>query len=237
MSLLDDVLEAGGGADRLQGLNRFTAHLSLKGGLPRSKGKDGFIHEVVVEGSIREPELQITGFANPDRRALLSRDRVAIERSDGVLLAERLNPVSSFAKHDELMPWDDLHFAYYSGCFIWSCFAQQFQLIAQDVQITELPTKHERSDGWRSLKIALPTRLAVFAGEQIAHFDGLAMLRCVEYSPTLATRKRLVEDTSAHQRFSNVVIPTLRQGRSSDDHQVRTRHSDLEVEIFDAAFS
>jgi len=236
MSFLDDVIEVGGGGDRWRSLSRFTAHLSCKGSLLRSKGADGFVREVVVEGSTREPELQITGFAAPDRRAWFSRDRVAIERADGVLLAERLDPRSAFVDQAGLTPWDDLDLAYYCGCFIWSCLVQQFQLAAEDAEITELPSADERRDGWRSLKIALPPRSAVYAVEQTVHFDDTAMPRCVEYSPTFATGKCLVEETSAHQRFSNIVIPTLRQGWFAGDRQMQTRHADLEVEIFDAAF-
>jgi hypothetical protein len=237
MSLLDDVLEAAGGVDRWRGLKQFTAHLSIDGELLRNKGKAGLVREVVVEGSTPEQTLQITGFTAPDRRALLHSDRVAIERADGVLLEEQLDPRSAFAGHNDTSPWSDWHLAYYCGCLIWPCLFLYCELAAPDAVVVELSSTRERHGGWRRLKITLPERFATFASEQIVHFDSSAMPRCVEYSPTLALGKRLVEELSAHQRFSDVIIPTLRQGWFLDHSGARRRRADLEVEIFDAAFA
>jgi hypothetical protein len=42
-------------------------------------------------------------------------DRIAIEKLDGTVVAERHAPRDSFAGHQMSTPWDPLHRAYFNG--------------------------------------------------------------------------------------------------------------------------
>jgi hypothetical protein len=238
MGLLQEVIDAAGGLNRWRRLDRFTAHLSINGGLLESKGKGRLVRDVVVEGSTYEPSLCVTGFTAPNRRALFRPERVAIERADGALLAERLDPLSAFAGHTGETPWDDLHLAYYCGCLIWPCLVFPFRLAEPDIEIFELPPEEKNGKERRRLKMELPAPFPALAREQVIHFDRGTLPDRVEHSATFANGKRLLEELSAHQKFSGIVLSTLRQGWfASEGKTARTRHADVEVEIFDAAFA
>jgi hypothetical protein len=238
MSLIEQVVESAGGQNRWRRFERFTVHLSINGGLLESKGKGRLVRDVVVEGSTREPSLCVTGFTAPNRRALFRPDRVAIERADGVLLAERVNPRAAFAGHTDETPWDDLDLAYYCGCIIWPCLVLPFELAEPDIEVVELAPEGKNGLGQRRLKIELPAGFPGLADEQVIHFDRGTLPCRVEHSATFATGRRLVEELSAHQEFSGIILSTLRQGWfAGEGRTAPTRHAAVEVEIFDAVFA
>ena len=46
---------------------------------------------------------------------MFTSERIAIEKLDGTLVAERHTPKDSFAGHQMITPWDALHRAYFNG--------------------------------------------------------------------------------------------------------------------------
>jgi hypothetical protein len=239
MGLLEEVLEAAGGVERWRRLDRYTMHISIEGSLLERKSKGGLLRELVVEGSTREPSLQLTGFLAPDRRGLYHPRRVAIERADGTLIEERQDPLSAFAGHTEETPWDDLDLVYFCGTFCWQAIVSPFVFAEPDVRVdTAQRPKPRNGHDKRCLRIKLPARFAAFSAEETIQYDRSALAQRIEYEASFPTGRRLIEDLSAHQTFSGIVIPTLRRGRFvGDGEPPRRRHAALDIEIFDAAFA
>jgi hypothetical protein len=87
VGLLEDALHASGGLHLWRQAQRFTAHVSIGGALCTQKCSSAQLKELLVEGSTRDQVLEITGFMAADRRALYRPDWVALEGSDGLLVA------------------------------------------------------------------------------------------------------------------------------------------------------
>jgi hypothetical protein len=59
-------------------------------------------------------------YGAPDQPTIFTPDRIAIEKLNGTLVAERRALKDSFAGHQMNTPWDPLHRAYFNGEALWT---------------------------------------------------------------------------------------------------------------------
>jgi hypothetical protein len=81
---------------------------------------------VVLEGETREQRLTITPFPQPGQYATWEPYRQTIETTGGVLVAERHDPLVSFAGLTRYSPWDEFHVAYFASEANWNYFVAPF---------------------------------------------------------------------------------------------------------------
>ena len=91
-----------------------------------------------------------------DQRTMFTPDRIAIEKLDGTLVAERRAPRDSFAGHQMHTPWDPLHLAYFNGEALNTYFTTPFLLGMSDVRVEEIEPWKEGPDTWRVLRAYFP---------------------------------------------------------------------------------
>jgi hypothetical protein len=231
MRLLDDALEVSGGLDRWRRLRRFTIHLSIEGALfNRMRGRT-LMKDMVVEGSVHEQALEMTGFTAPDRRALYRPDHVALERSDGQLLEERRAPAAEFRRLLKASTWDDLLLTFYCGSLVRHYLDIPFVLADADVVLSE-----DRQ--LRALQVLFPERLAAHVAESTLYFDTEAQILRQEYAALHAQGTSIAQIYSGYQRYSGILVPTLCQLLLVDeqDAEISASTTLAHIEIFDAVF-
>jgi hypothetical protein len=107
--LLAEVIDAHGGLDRWSSLNLGGATIITGGGLWGLKGlvQDATPRRMTV--SLHEERASVNPFGDPDWHTQFTPERIAIVRSDGSVVKERMNPRASFAGHnldpDQREPW------------------------------------------------------------------------------------------------------------------------------------
>ena len=69
---------------------------------------------------LHEERSSVTPYGAADQRTMFTPDRIAIEKLDGTIVAERRAPRDSFAGHQMHTPWDPLHRAYFNGYALWA---------------------------------------------------------------------------------------------------------------------
>ncbi|HKU97085.1 MAG TPA: hypothetical protein VJR58_17500 [Vineibacter sp.] len=108
-ALLANILEVHGGLDRWKRYARVEASIVSGGGLFSLKGlpQDPTPRRMTVW--LHEERASVMPFGAPDQRTMFTPERVAIEKLDGTLVAERHAPRDSFAGHQMNTPWDPLH--------------------------------------------------------------------------------------------------------------------------------
>jgi hypothetical protein len=77
---------------------------------------------------LHEERSSVLPYGAPDQRTMFTSARIAIEKLDGTLVAERYAPRDSFAGHQMSTPWDPLHRAYFSGEALWTYLTTPFLL-------------------------------------------------------------------------------------------------------------
>ena len=58
---------------------------------------------------LHEERSSVSPYGAPDQRTMFTPERIAIEKLDGTMVAERHAPRDSFAGHQMNTPWDPLH--------------------------------------------------------------------------------------------------------------------------------
>src|SRR5215467_10363989 len=111
--LLANVLDAHGGLSR--------GFLALKGMLQDSTPRRMSVW-------LHEERSSVLPFGAPDQRTMFTPDRIAIEKLDGTVVAERHAPKDSFAGHQMSTPWDPLQRAYFNGEAVWTFLTTPFLL-------------------------------------------------------------------------------------------------------------
>jgi hypothetical protein len=231
MRLLDDALQARGGLDRWRRLRRFTVHLSIEGALFNRMHGRTLMKDMVVEGGVHEQALEITGFTAPDRRALYRPDHVALERSDGQILAERRAPAAKLRRLLKARTWDELLLTFYCGSLIRHYLDIPFVLADADVVVSE-------DNQISALRVRFPERLAAHTAESTLYFDTEAQISRQEYAALHAQRTSIAQIYSGYQRYSGILVPTLCQLLLVDeqDAEISARTTLVHIEIFDAVF-
>jgi hypothetical protein len=82
--------------------------------------------------------------------------RIAVERFDGSLVAERYAPKDSFAGHQMSTPWDALHRAYFNGEALWTYLTTPFLLAMNGVRVDEYRVLEGRPGGLARTARILP---------------------------------------------------------------------------------
>jgi hypothetical protein len=86
---------------------------------------------------LHEERSSVFPYGASDQRTVFTTQRIAIEKLDGTLVAERRAPEDSFAGHQMTTPWDALHRAYFNGYALWTYLTIPFLLTMDGVRVEE----------------------------------------------------------------------------------------------------
>ena len=104
--LLGRILDAHGGMDRWNGYKKVDATIASGGGLFPLKGVPQDPSPRRMTAWLHEERSSVSPYGAPDQRTMFTPDRIAIEKLDGAVVAERRAPKDSFAGHQMNTPWD-----------------------------------------------------------------------------------------------------------------------------------
>jgi hypothetical protein len=184
--LLASIVEAHGGLDHWRGLDRVEATIVTDGALWGMKNltQDQDPRRMTV--SLHDERSSVEPFGDPDWHTEFTPARIAILRSDGTVVAEREDPLTSFAGHEMTTPWDPLHRAYFNGYALWTYLTTPFLLTMEGVQVTEVEPWSEGGKTWRVLRARFPGSIATHSVVQDFFFGDDLLLRRHDYSVDVA---------------------------------------------------
>jgi len=224
--LLDRAVAAHGGLERFNHFKTLSAHLATGGVLQSLKGQAGALStDVTVE--LHQEHALFAPFKLPNQRAVFTPERVAIETSEGAVVAERANPRAAFAGHTRETPWDDLHLIYFAGYAMWTYLTVPFSLTWAGFEAKEIEPWQEQGETWRRLKVTFPPSIASHSTEQTFSFGDDGLLRRHDYVDEIAGNFPVAHYVSAYQDISGFHIPTRRRPDNTPALDVLTVSIDL----------
>ncbi|WP_433559081.1 hypothetical protein ACQPWY_12660 [Pseudonocardia xinjiangensis] len=158
--LLSAVLEAHGGLERWNGFSRVRASIVTGGELWGIKGLVQDPAPRLMTVALHEQWASVQPFGSPDQKTAFTRDRIAIEKLDGQVVAERIDPRESFSGHELTTPWDASHRAYFNGYALWTYLTTPFLLAMPGFSVSEIDPVEEHGQRWRGLQARFPPRIA-----------------------------------------------------------------------------
>jgi hypothetical protein len=211
IDLLAKVIDTHGGLDRWDRYKKVDATIVTGGGFFPLKGllQDPYPRQMTVW--LHEERSSVFPYGAPDQRTVFTPDRIAIEKLDGTIVAERRAPKDSFAGHQMNTPWDALHRAYFNGEAVWTYLTTPFLLAMDGVQVEETETWHEGSEVWRVLRAYFPGSIETHSLVQDFFFGEDFLLRRHDYNVNIAGGFGGAQLTSDYVTANGISLPTKRR--------------------------
>ena len=184
--LLNAVLAAHGGLERWRTFRMIQATIVSGGKLWEIKGQpqDPTPRQMTV--ALHREWSSVQPFGSPDQKTDFKPERIAIEKLDGRVVAERPNPRESFAGHELMTPWDPLQRAYFNGYAMWTYLTTPFLMTLPDFTVTEIDPVEDHGERWYGLQAQFPDRFASHSHRQEFYFDTDFLLRRHDYRVDIA---------------------------------------------------
>jgi hypothetical protein len=209
--LLAEILEAHGGLERWYQYQRVEATIVTGGGMFPLKGllQDPSPRRMTVW--LHEERSSVLPYGAPDQRTMFTPERIAIEKIEGTLVAERYAPRDSFAGHQMSTPWDALHRAYFNGEALWTYLTTPFLLAMDGVRVEETEAWREGSETWRVLRAYFPNWMETHSLVQDFFFVEDLLLRRHDYNVNIAGGFGAAQLTSNYITANGLRLPTKRR--------------------------
>jgi hypothetical protein len=214
--LLHEVLDAHGGLERWRQFNQVQATIVTGGGLWAIKGQpqDPLPRRMTV--ALDREWASLRPFGADDQRTAFTPDRVAIEKLDGTVVSERIDPRKSFDGHEFDTPWDPLQRAYFNGYALWTYLTTPFLLALDGVRVREIAPVADNGETWSGLQAQFPPELASHSTVQEFYFGDDRLLRRHDYRVDVAGGFPAVQYMSGSIEADGITIPAKRRAYRAD---------------------
>ncbi|MFG2957347.1 hypothetical protein ACGF5O_26935 [Streptomyces sp. NPDC048291] len=224
--LLTEVLEAHGGAARWDRLSTVTATIVSDGELFAAKGLPRDLQPRRMTVALHDEHASVRPFGAPGQRTDFTPGRIAIERTDGTVVAERLTPRTAFAGHTLETPWDPLDRAYFNGYALWTYLTTPFFTLMPGMRVAEAdPWDESPTERWRCLRVTFPEDVASHSTVQHFYFGDDRLLRRHDYHVDIAGGFAAAQYVHDIREADGIRFPTRRRaylrqpdGRPDHDH-------------------
>ncbi|MGB3549785.1 MAG: hypothetical protein WA993_03775 [Candidatus Binatus sp.] len=219
--LLAIALDAHGGLERWNKLQRLTARMSISGRTWAIKGQPFLFKDFRIEMPLREQHM-VTHLLGQGRRLIFDPDRVAVETETGDPLFQRVNPRASFEGHSFETPWDELHATYFCSYALWTYLTIPFLYTYPGFLLEELSPWKEDHEEWRRLKATFPKSIASHTNEQVSCFGPDGLLRRHQYRVDVLGGARGLNYAYDYRNFGGIKVPTKRRiyGDDGSGHHI-----------------
>jgi hypothetical protein len=209
--LLAEVIDAHGGMDLWNAYKTVEATIVSGGGFFALKGLIQDRDPRQMKVWLHEQRASVLPYGAPGQRTTFTSERIAIEKVDGTVVAERLAPTDSFAGHQMHTPWDELQRAYFNGEALWTYLTTPFLLAEPGVQVEETEPWRQDGESWRVLRARFPGSIETHSRVQDFFFDDSRLLRRHDYQVNIAGGFPAAQLTSDHVDVEGIILPTKRR--------------------------
>ncbi len=214
--LLDAVLEAHGGLDRWRRFSTIEATIVSGGKLWEIKGQPQDPTPRRMTVALQREWASLRPFGAPDQKTDFTPQRIAIEKLDGLVVAQRTDPRTSFSGHDLTTPWDPLQRAYFNGYALWTYLTTPFLMALPGFTVTELDPIEDNGERWFGLRAHFPQRFASHSDMQEFYFDRDFLLRRHDYRVDVAGGFSAIQYVYDTEQANGIKLPTKRRAYRCD---------------------
>ncbi|MGN6338787.1 hypothetical protein [Mycobacterium sp.] len=216
LGLLDAVLAAHGGLDRWRELSSMEATIVSGGKLWEIKGQPQDPSPRRMTVALHREWASVQPFGAPDQKTDFTPQRVAIEKLDGRVVAERINPRESFAGHELTTPWDPLQRAYFNGYALWTYLTTPFFMKLPGLTVAEIDPIEDHGERWFGLQVQFRDEFASHSRLQEFYFGGDFLLRRHDYRVDVAGGFAAIQYVYDIVEADGIKLPSKRRAYRRD---------------------
>jgi hypothetical protein len=234
---LSAVLDAHGGLDRWRQFERVEATIVTGGGLWEVKGQPQDPTPRRMTAALHHEWASVQPFGADDQKTDFTPQRIAVEKLDGQIVSERVNPRASFSGHEFATPWDPLHRAYFNGYAVWTYLTTPFLLTMDGVSVQEIAPVSANGETWRRLQAQFPPQIASHSTVQEFYFGDDNLLRRHDYRVDVAGGFPAVQYVGAIVEADGIKLPTKRRAyRADTDNRAMPDQLMVAIDFSDISF-
>jgi hypothetical protein len=214
--LLDAVLTAHGGLERWREFSIIEATIISGGKLWQIKGQPQDPAPRRMTVALQREWASVQPFGAADQKTDFTPQRIAIEKLDGRVVAERINPRDSFTGHELETPWDPLQRAYFNGYALWTYLTTPFLMTLPEFTVTEIDPIEDNGERWYGLQVHFPDRFASHSQLQEFYFDSDFLLRRHDYRVDVAGGFAAIQYVYDMVEADGIILPSKRRAYRCD---------------------
>jgi len=214
--LLDVVLAAHGGLDRWREFTTIDATIVSGGKLWQIKGQPQDPAPRRMTVALHREWASVQPFGAEDQKTDFTPQRIAIEKLDGRVVAERLNPRESFAGHELTTQWDPLQRAYFNGYALWTYLTTPFLMALPGFAVTETDPIEDHGERWFGLQAQFPDQFASHSRLQEFYFDSDFLQRRHDYRVDIAGGFAAIQYVYDIVEADGIKLPSKRRAYRCD---------------------
>jgi hypothetical protein len=156
-------------------------------------------------------------YGSPDQHTDFTPKRIAIERSDGTVVSERLHPAEHAEGKAVDAPWDALDRAYFNGYALWTYLTTPFLFALPGFSAEEITPWQEANETWRGLRVKFPPEIASHSREQDFYFGSDFLLRRHDYHVEASGGFAAAQYVYDNVTVQGITFPTKRRAYMRDE--------------------
>jgi hypothetical protein len=234
---LTAVLDAHGGVGRWRQFSRVEATIVSGGLLFELKGQPQDPTPRRMTAALQHEWSSVRPFGADDQRSDFTPGRIAIEKLDGSLIAERLHPRDSFTGHTLATPWDPLQRAYFNGYALWTYLTSPFLLALPGLSVRELDPLEENGVELTGFQVEFGPDFASRSTLQEFYFGPDLLLARHDYRVDVAGGFPAIQYVSDLVEADGIRVPTKRRAyRCGDDGRPILSELMVSIDLSDVHF-
>jgi hypothetical protein len=216
--LLDAALAAHGGLERWRQFSSIEATIVSGGELWEIKGQPQDPAPRRMTVALHREWASVRPFGASDQRTDFTPERVAIEKLDGRVVAERSNPRESFKGHVLSTPWDPLQRAYFNGYALWTYLTTPFLMTLPGFTVNEIDPVEDHGERWSALRAHFPDHFPSHSSLQEFYFDSEFLLRRHDYRVDIAGGFAAIQYVYDMVEADGIKLPSRRRAYRCDEN-------------------
>jgi hypothetical protein len=209
-TLVDEILDAYGGAARWRDVETISASKRFGGAIWGIKSVAGVVEDGEATVWIQQQHTSLRPFTAPNLESDYTPDRVRIQTTVGETIEQLDDPRASFTGHTLQTPWTTLQLAYFTGYAMWTYTAEPLNLTLPGVTVREGETWIENGEVFRRLHVLYPPHIATHSTSQVLYVDAAGLIRRRDYEVDIAGESPGAHYVSEFETVDDIVIPAKR---------------------------
>lgn len=236
--LLAKVLDAHGGLDTWRRFERVEATIVSGGLMFELKGQPQDPTPRRMAVALQREWSSVRPFGADDQKTDFTPDRVAIEKLDGTVVKELMNPEASFEGDDLNTPWNPLQRAYFNGYALWTYLTSPFLLALPGFTVRELDPIEDDGRTLTGLQLTFPQGFVSHSTQQEFYFGSDLLLARHDYRVEIAGSFAAIQYISDFVEADGIMMPTKRRAyRRGDDGRPLFDQLMVSIDLSDYHFS
>lgn len=212
--LLDEVLDAYGGAERWRSVEAITARGRLGGLLPK-RFPNSKLASLTVRVDVAEQRTILHDFPHVGQRAVFDRGEARVETPGGDRVDVRTDCRSAFFGLNGIrrnFRWDPLDTTYFAGYAFWNYLTVPYLLTCAGVTVTEGRPCQESGRRLRRLQATFPDGMSTHCRGQTFYVDTEGLIRRHDFlAEPVGAWANAALYCSQYRRIDGILFPTRRR--------------------------